>query len=81
MFVLNVGNFLLSFFLPVLHYLKCQTAELRIRGFEKLLNAVVLKRFLFVYHLCVPYYHQVPPCYRKTQCGKYHSIKSLENQN
>ena len=44
-------------------------------------RAVVLKLFLIAYHLCVPYCHHVPPCSRKSQCAKYHSIKSLENQN
>ena len=31
--------------------------------------------------LYVPCCHHVPPCSRKSQCAKYHSIKSLENQN
>jgi len=44
-------------------------------------TTVVLKLFLIVYHLCVPYCHYVPPCSRKSQCAKYQSIKSLENQN
>jgi len=44
-------------------------------------TAVVLKLFLIAYHLRVPYCHHVPPCSRKSQCAKYHSIKSLENQN
>ena len=44
-------------------------------------KAVVLKLFLIVYHFCVPYCYHVPPCSRKSQCAKYHSIKSLENQN
>ena len=43
--------------------------------------AVVLKLFLIAYHLCVPYCHHVPPYSRKSQCAKYQSIKSLENQN
>jgi len=42
---------------------------------------VVLKLFLSTYHLWDPYCHHVPPCSRKTQSTKYHSIKSLENQN
>ena len=37
--------------------------------------------FPIAYHLWVPYYHHVPPFSRKTQSTKYHSIKSLENQN
>jgi len=44
-------------------------------------TAVVLKLFLIAYHLWLPYYHHVPPCSRKSQCAKYYSIKSLENQN
>ena len=56
------------------------------RSFEIILEwvlsiAVVLKLFLIAYHLCVRYCHHVPPCSRKSQCAKYHSIKSLENQN
>ena len=53
-------------------------------GFQatiRVFRAVVLKLFLIVYHLCVSYCHHVPPCSRKSQCAKYHSIKSLENQN
>jgi len=42
---------------------------------------VVLKLFLIAYHLRVPCCHHVPPCSSKSQCAKYHSIKSLENQN
>jgi len=42
---------------------------------------VVPKLFLITYHLWDPYCHHVPPCSRKTQSTKYHSIKSLENQN
>jgi len=44
-------------------------------------TAVVLKLFLIAYHLWLPYCYHVPPCSRKSQCAKYHSIKSLENQN
>ena len=41
----------------------------------------VPKLFPIAYHLWFSYYHHVPPCSRKTQSNKYHSIKSLENQN
>ena len=44
-------------------------------------RAVVLKLFLIAYRLWPPNWHHVPPCSRKSQCAKYHSIKSLENQN
>jgi len=44
-------------------------------------KAVVPKLFLIAYHLWEPHCHHVPPCSRKTQSTKYHSIKSLENQN
>jgi len=37
--------------------------------------------FLIAYHLWAPYCHHVPTFFRKTQSTKYHSIKSLENQN
>jgi len=43
--------------------------------------AVVPKLFLIAYYLWVPYCQHVPPCSRKSQCAKYHSIKGLENQN
>ena len=43
--------------------------------------SVVPKLFLIAYHLRVPYSQHVPPCSRKSQCAKYNSIKSLENQN
>ena len=39
---------------------------------------VVPKLFLIAYHLWVPYYQHVPPCSRRSQCAKYHSIKGLE---
>jgi len=63
--------------------------QIKIHGFDEGVKtyekvsprAVVLKLFLIVYHLCVPYCYHVPPCSRKSQCAKYHSIKSLENQN
>ena len=41
---------------------------------------VVPKRFFITHHLWVPCCQHVPPCSRKIQCAKYHSIKSLENQ-
>jgi len=43
-------------------------------------RTVVTKLFLITYHLWDPYCHYVPPCYRKAQSTKYHSIKSLENK-
>jgi len=43
--------------------------------------AVVPKLFLVAYNLWVPYCQHVPPCSRKSQCAKYHSIKGLEHHN
>ena len=43
--------------------------------------SVVPKLFLIAYHLWVPYCQHVPPCSRKTQFTKCHSIKRLENHN
>jgi len=58
--------------------MKDATASLRNCG---CIISVVLKLFLIAYHLCVPYCHHISPCSRKSQCAKYHSTKSLENQN
>jgi len=39
------------------------------------------KHFLIAYHLWVSYCQHVPPCFRRSQCAKHNSIKSLKNQN
>jgi len=44
-------------------------------------RTAVPKLFLIAHHLWAPYCHHITPFFRKTQSTKYHSIKSLENQN
>ena len=53
----------------------------RFKSFSYSHITVVPKLFLIAYHLWAPCCQHVPPCFRKSQCAKYNSIKSLENQN
>jgi len=46
--------------------------------FNVCIKSVVPKRFLITYHLWVPYCKHVSPCSRKSQCSKYHLIKSAK---